>query len=624
MAFKLGGASGFASFLKKDVNDKDAEKKLTEKKETNGLFSRMNQLTTGMFNEKNVEEKPVAGTSAEASIDEAQKKAAAGEAPASAVDDAKGAEDAKKTAEAEAAALRTEILLTAYEKQFGKRPVSKWDGKPFLTDEQLEQALKNQGLSDNDINNMASEVMLKEPSAFEKAAASVSDGIDKATTAIGDTVDWIEDKVDSAQSFLEDTVAEANGLAADLNSKLMGLPYVGKALSAFKCNFCAHQPFPQCISCPHRQAMTNDRGFDLFRQIADIRESIKKGIFDLANSLFDCPGMAAAISNGDFGVIKGAVVNHGLSSLLETGVELGAANVFSGLANLSPNNEKWVGGIEFLDDLIQGHSAAIAKSIRTGDWDLIDGAYKLKNIQVSDFFEVSWGDRAGVKAVGFKGGNVTVPAWKGYKDFSLYEVASIPSTSREVGTSKLEEAINRANAEADAIVSKTSSELAKLEEETATRLSSTVREAINSDNPDEVVGAISSVNPADKETTVKEIQDSAIESIASGGSSIAGSSDNSGLSADDISKAVVEKLASGGSANAPTTVTNKKTVVNLQGILTNGSRMPAAMMADFNGNKASLHSLKLAYGAAFRIHGTVTPPDVDYKIIKTRSDSLFV
>jgi hypothetical protein len=514
--------------------------------------------------------------------------------------------------------------MALYEEKYGKSPcMFTPTGQRYgMTDEAIEARLKEDGLTDEEINAYADK--LAEPSWYEKAADSVSDGIDKATTAIGDSVDWLEDKVDSATSFLEDTVAEANGLAADLNAKLMGLPYVGKALSAFKCNFCAHNPFPQCVSCPHRQAMTNDRGFDLFRLIADIRESIKKGIFDLSNSLFDCPGMAAAISNGDFGVIKGAVVNHGLSSLLETGVELGAANVFSGLANLSPNNEKWVGGIEFLDDLIQSHSAAIAKSIRTGDWDLVDGAYKLKNIQVSDFFEVSWGDRAGVKAVGFKGGNVTVPAWKGYKDFSLYEVASVPSTSREAGTSKLEEAINRANAEADAIVSKTSSELAKLEEETATRLSSTVREAINSDNPDEVVGAISSVNPSDKETTVKEIQDSAIESIASGGSSIAGSFDNSGLSADDISKAVVEKLASGGSANAPTTVTNKKTVVNLQGILTNGSRMPAAMMADFNGNKASLHSLKLAYGAAFRIHGTVTPPDVDYKIIKTRSDSLFV
>jgi hypothetical protein len=68
---------------------------------------------------------------------------------------------------------------------------------------------------------------------------------------------------------------------------------------------------------------------------------------------------------------------------------------------------------------------------------------------------------------------------------------------------------------------------------------------------------------------------------------------------------------------------NKPTVISLSGIRTNNAQMPASIMAKFNGNRASLHSLKLAYAADARVFGSKIPVDVKYTKIKTKSDALF-
>ena len=607
MAFNLGGASGLASIVKVDVNDKAAETSLTAKKETNGLFTRLNKVTTGVFSSENEEAKPVAGT------DSATEEAATAADPEQA---AKDAEAAKAAAEKEAAAKRTNALLNAYHAKYGKpAAIFSVTGTRMggLTDESIEARLKADGMTDEEINSYADKY--PEPSWLEKGIGAVGAGISTTTTAIGDAIDFANDSVDELTSYVD----KAGSLIDDAKAYVKEIPFVGEALGAFKRNFCAAYPFPACASCEHRQAMTNDRGFDLFRLIADIRSALQKGIFDLANKLFDCPGMAEALSNGDFGAIKGAVMNNGLNALMQTGVQMGAASVFGGLAGLNPNDEKWLNGTGFLNKLVQSHSAAIVKSIRSGDFDLVDGAYKVKDIRVSDFFEVTWGPHPGPKAVGFKGGenriwpeghaNSTEPAYKAFKDYKAYEVAAgisdgsstsgpkLPKAqaAMKTGLDTLEKTINEANAKADEEIVKASSAMAKLEEEAMIAASTAINEAkAMHDGGIEVEVNTDEIIPAVDPEKIEEVGET-------------------------VSKAAATKVAS----TATTTMANKPTVISLSGIRTNNAQMPASIMAKFNGNRASLHSLKVAYAADARVFGSKIPVDVKYTKIKTRSDALF-
>ena len=606
MAFNLGGASGLASIVKVDVNDKAAETSLTAKKETNGLFTRLNKVTTGVFSSENEEAKPVAGT------DSATEETATAADPEKA---AKDAEAAKAAAEKEAAAKRTNALIQAYTDKFGKTPaVFSMTGQRIgMTDEAIESRLKAEGMTDEEINAYAEKV--DEPSWLEKGAGAVGAGISATTTAIGDAFDFVSDSADELTSYVD----KAGSLIDDAKASINKIPFVGEALGAFKRNFCAAYPFPACASCEHRQAMTNDRGFDLFRLIADIRSALQKGIFDLANKLFDCPGMAEALSNGDFGAIKGAVMNNGLNALMQTGVQMGAASVFGGLAGLNPNDKNWLNGTGFLNKLVQSHSAAIVKSIRSGDFDLVDGAYKVKDIRVSDFFEVTWGPHPGPKAVGFKGGenriwpeghvNSTEPAYKAFKDYKAYEVAAgisddsstsgpkLPKAqaAMKTGLDTLEKTINEANAKADEEIVKASSAMAKLEEEAMIAASTAINEAkAMHDGGIEVEVNTDEIIPAVDPEKIEEVGRT-------------------------VSKAAATKVAS----TATTTMANKPTVISLSGIRTNNAQMPASIMAKFNGNRASLHSLKVAYAADARVFGSKIPVDVKYTKIKTRSDALF-
>lgn len=606
MAFNLGGASGLASIVKIDVNDKAAETSLTAKKETNGLFTRLNKVTTGVFSSENEEAKPVAGT------DSANAETATAADPEKA---AKDAEAAKAAAEKEAAAKRTNALIQAYTDKFGKKPaVFTMTGQRIgMTDEAIEKRLKFEGMTDEEINAYADKV--DEPSWLEKGAGAIGAGVMATTTAIGDAIDFANDSVDELTSYVD----KAGSLIDDAKASINKIPFVGEALGAFKRNFCAAYPFPACASCEHRQAMTNDRGFDLFRLIADIRSALQKGIFDLANKLFDCPGMAEALSNGDFGAIKGAVMNNGLNALMQTGVQMGAASVFGGLAGLNPNDKNWQNGTGFLNKLVQSHSAAIVKSIRSGDFDLVDGAYKLKDIRVSDFFEVTWGPHPGPKAVGFKGGenriwpeghvNSIEPAYKAFKDYKAYEVAAgisddsptsgpkLPKAqaSMKTGLDTLEKAINEANAKADEEIVKASSAMAKLEEEAMIAASTSINEAKSMHDG----GIEVEVKP---DEIIPTVDPEKIEEVGR-----------------TVSKAAATKVAS----TATTTMANKPTVISLSGIRTNNAQMPASIMAKFNGNRASLHSLKIAYAADARVFGSKIPVDVKYTKIKTRSDALF-
>lgn len=623
MAFNLGGASGLASIIKIDVNDKVAETSLTAKKETNGLFARLNKVTTGVFSSENEEAKPVAGT------DAANAETATAADPAK---EAKDAEAAKAAADKEAATKRSWALIDAYEAKFGKQPATIFSNgnRIGLSDEAIERRLKEAGVTEEEIAAASSKPV--ETSWLQKGFSAVGTGVAKANTAIGDAIDFVE----NADEKITSVVDKAGSFIDDAKASINKLPFVGEALGAFKRNFCAAYPFPACASCEHRQAMTNDRGFDLFRLIADIRSSLQKGLFDLANKLFDCPGMAEAISNGDFGAIKGAVMNNGLNALMQTGVQMGAASVFGGLAGLNPNDKNWANGTGFLNKLVQSHSAAIVKSIRSGDFDLVDGAYKLKDIRVSDFFEVTWGPHPGPKAVGFKGGenriwpeghvNNTEPAYKAFKDYKAYEVAAgisdddyapssssspsspIPSapkysgpklptaqTAMKSGLDTLEKAINEANAKADEEIVKASSAMAKLEEEAMIAASTVINEAkAMHDGGIEVA--------VDPDEIIPTVDPEKIEEVGK-----------------TVSKAAASKVAS----TATTTMANKPTVISLSGIRTNNAQMPASIMAKFNGNRASLHSLKVAYAADARVFGSKIPVDVKYTKIKTKSDALF-
>ena len=527
-------------------------------------------------------------------------------------------EDKKKLAEEKAARdLKKRKALAALE---GARPVksavpfvdygSGSTNQDFMRMDQDDVDAFAEGLSDEEIDRLAAEY--DEPTWYESAGLAITDGMEK----VGEGIDYCADKLSEGYDYVTGKLEEAEGYLNDgiswLKENVLENEYFKMLTDTFADGFCSMQPFPACLSCPHRKALLSTEGFDLFRLVADINGALRKGIFDKVSSLVDCPGLAGALANGDLGSLKETMMTKGLDALVLTGIRCGSGVVFGALGSCI-SNPVGKGFALAAGSMVNKYSGAIMKSVRSGHLDLISGTMKLADVRADSFFRVS------TKNTNYQFVNSTVSSSSYQKAYAKkYGLRSYPPvtadtlpSSAKAAVKALEAAVTKSADEAKSTLDSATTEMTEDISATKTKLASI-------------------------EAETKKLMDetgSSEEDLVNAGLVDDKEAVEAELAAKLKSKA--ENLDSNAallSEQSPAESAADKETLSSSGIRTRNSAISANRMSGVYGCTSSLHSLKLAYGADNRVTGRRMPSDIRFRnrsrrregvIIKTKSDLLF-
>lgn len=527
-------------------------------------------------------------------------------------DDNQLSEEDKKKLEEEKAArdLKKRKALAALE---GARPVrsavpgiSYGTGDTNLDFMSLDQAAVDafaEGLSDEEIDRLAAEY--DEPTWYESAGLAVTDSVNYCADKIGEGYDYAKKKLEEAEGYLNDGISW-------LKENVLENKYLKMFTDTFADGFCSMQPFPACLSCPHRKQLLSTEGFDLFRMIADINGALRKGIFDKVSSLIDCPGLAGALANGDLGSLKETMMTKGLDALVLTGIRCGTGAVFGALGGCISNPSGKAFSLQ-AGSFINKYSGAMMKSVRSGHLDLISGSMKLADVKADSIFRIS------TKNTNYQFVNTTVssPSYqKAYaKKYGLSGYTPVTADTLPVSTKAsvkaLEAAVTKTADEAKSTLDSATTEMTEDIAATKTKLASIeaetkkLMEETGSTEEDLVnAGLVDDKEAVEAELSTK--LKSKAESL-------------------DSNAALL-------SEQSPAESAADKETLSSSGIRTRNSSITANKMYEVYGCTSSLHSLKLAYGADNRVTGRRLPNDIRFRnksrrregvVIKTKSDLLF-
>ena len=485
-----------------------------------------------------------------------------------------------------------------------------------------------EGLSDEEIDRLAAEY--DELTWYESAGLAVGDAMD----AVGEGIDYCADKLAEGYNYVEGKLEEAaeyvQGKLDDgmnwLKENVLENEYFKMFTDAFTDGFCSMQPFPACLSCPHRKQLLSTEGFDLFRLTADINGALRKGIFDKVSSLIDCPGLAGALANGDLGSLKETMMTKGLDALVLTGIRCGSGAVFGMLGNCI----SIPGGKEFVlqaGSFINKYSGAMMKSVRSGHLDLISGSMKLADVKADSFFRISTKntnyqfvnttvsspsyqkayakkynlDKSSTDAIKHQGSGSTSGGGSssggvGSSDSSSSGVSAIVtaetlSPSAKAAVKSLEAAVTKSADEAKITLDNSTAEMAEDIAATKTKLASIEAETKRlmeetGSSEEEIVSA----GLVDDKEVVKADLSAKLKAKA----------------------AMLDSNAALLSEQAPAESAGDKETLSSSGIRTRNSSISANRMSGVYGCTSSLHSLKLAYGADNRVTGRRLPSDIRF------------
>lgn len=467
-----------------------------------------------------------------------------------------------------------------------------------------------EGLSDEEIDRLAAEY--DELTWYESAGLAVGDAMD----AVGEGIDYCADKLAEGYNYVEGKLEEAAGYLDDgiswLKENVLENEYVKMFTDAFTDGFCSMQPFPACLSCPHRKQLLSTEGFDLFRLVADINGALRKGIFDKVSSLIDCPGLAGALANGDLGSLKETMMTKGLDALVLTGIRCGTGAVFGALGNCISNPAGNAFALQ-AGAFINKYSGAMMKSVRSGHLDLISGSMKLADVRADSFFRIS------TKNTNYQFVNTTVSSSSYQKAYakkyglSSYKPVTVDTLppSAKVSIKALEAAVTKSTDEAKSTLDSATTRMTEDIEATETKLASIEAET----------------------KRLMEETGSSEEDLVSAGLVDDKEDVKADLSAKLKTKAaMLNSNAALLSEQTPAESADDKETLSSSGIRTRNSSISANRMSGVYGCTSSLHSLKLAYGADNRVTGRRLPSDIRFHnrsrrregvIIKTKSDLLF-
>ena len=534
-------------------------------------------------------------------------------------DDNQLSEEDKKKLEEEKAArdLKKRKALAALE---GARPVrSAVPGIPYGTGDtdldfmSMDQAAVDsfaEGLSDEDIDRLAAEY--DEPTWYESAGLAISDGMEK----VGEGIGYCADKLAEGYEYATQKLEEAEGYLDDgiswLKENVLENEYLKMFTDTFADGFCSMQPFPACLSCPHRKALLSTEGFDLYRLIADINGALRKGIFDKVKSLIDCPGLAGALANGDLGSLKETMMTKGVDALVLTGIRCGTGAVFGALGSCISNPTGKAFALQ-AGSFVNKYSGAMMKSVRSGHLDLISGSMKLADVRADSFFRIS------TKNTNYQFVNTTVSSssyQKAYaKKYGLSSYSPVTadtlSPSAKASVKALDAAVTKSVDEAKSTLDSATTDMEEDIAATKTKLASIEAEIkkLMDETGSSEEDLVSSGLVDDKEVVEAELA-AKLKSKAE--------------SLDPNAALLLEQ--------SPVESFGDKETINASGIRTRNSSISANRMSGVYGCTSSLHSLKLAYGADNRVTGRRLPSDIRFRnrsrrregvIIKTKSDLLF-
>ena len=527
-------------------------------------------------------------------------------------DDNQLSEEDKKKLEEEKAArdLKKRKALAALE---GARPVrSAIPGIPygegntnvdFMSMDQAAVDSFAEGLSDEDIDRLAAEY--DEPTWYESAGLAVTDSVSYCADKIAEGYDYVTKKLEEAEGYLDDGISW-------LKENVLENEYLKMFTDTFADGFCSMQPFPACLSCPHRKQLLSTEGFDLFRLVADINGALRKGIYDKVSSLIDCPGLAGALANGDLGSLKETMMTKGMDALVLTGIRCGTGAVFGALSGCISNPAGKAFALQ-AGSFINKYSGAMMKSVRSGHLDLISGSMKLADVRADSFFRIS------TKNTNYQFVNTTVGSssyQKAYaKKYGLSSYTPVTadtlSPSAKASVKALEAAVTKSADEAKSTLDSATTEMTEDIATTKTKLASI-------------------------EAETKKLMDetgSSEEDLVNAGLVDDKEAVKAELSAKLKSKAdSLDSNAALLSEQTPAESAGDKETLSSSGIRTRNSSITANKMSGVYGCTSSLHSLKLAYGADNRVTGRRLPSDIRFRnrsrrregvIIKTKSDLLF-
>lgn len=476
-------------------------------------------------------------------------------------------------------------------------------GVDFMSMDQASVDSFAEGLSDEEIDRLAAEY--DEPTWYESAGLAVTDSVNYCADKIGEGYDYVEGKLEELNGYLEDGMNW-------IKENVLENEYVKMFTDAFTDGFCSMQPFPACLSCPHRKQLLSTEGFDLFRLVADINGALRKGIFDKVSSLIDCPGLAGALANGDLGSLKETMMTKGLDALVLTGIRCGTGAVFGALGNCISNPAGNAFALQ-AGAFINKYSGAMMKSVRSGHLDLISGSMKLADVRADSFFRIS------TKNTNYQFVNTTVSSSSyqkayakkyGLSSYTPVTADTLPSSAK-ASVKALEAAVTKSADEAKSTLDSSTTGMTEDIAATKTKLASIEAET----------------------KRLMEETGSSEEDLVS-----AGLVDDKKVVKADLSAklkakaAMLDSNAALLSEQTPAESAGDKETLSSSGIRTRNSSISANRMSGVYGCTSSLHSLKLAYGADNRVTGRRLPSDIRFHnrsrrregvIIKTKSDLLF-
>ena len=316
--FGYGSASGLLSDVKSVLDTSKNEKSTAQSKaDISSSLSKINSVTVGSYN-KAVEEKAI-----QRKLEEADRPEEIGGLNQSRRDELFARIEEKKKQEYLNANSNYEVTAggALIDKRTGKTVGQYTLGGTFYGNTsaleeynaakaEAEAAARSevQDLKDNYNSGGMTDDELVEAAGGKDFGWYVTDTMNAVGDSISEGVDWLKDKANFVGGLVQD------------------------AFSMIKGGLCMNAPYPECTGCPNRPKLARKKATG--GGMGDLLGCLKCGLTSAVNGLLDCPGTSAALVNGDFKKVGGALGSAAISTACSTAASIGSAVVYKGLANL--------------------------------------------------------------------------------------------------------------------------------------------------------------------------------------------------------------------------------------------------------------------------------------------------
>lgn len=124
--------------------------------------------------------------------------------------------------------------------------------------------------------------------------------------------------------------------------------FSGNVVAGIRDDFCNTQPFPECLTCPHRKDVGNGglnlKIPDFLGAISAAIDALLGGAIGAALDQILCPGVLGSLQRGDLCALNAAVVNSGVRTLIASTISAGSPSMYNTLLSVMPPDIRMVMG----------------------------------------------------------------------------------------------------------------------------------------------------------------------------------------------------------------------------------------------------------------------------------------